>query len=186
MTFDEAWAEGAIASLSARGETMAPGLTSRELDAIGEAFGVEVPHEYALLLSAGTPTSPRWVQWSDGPDAVADEARRWIDQRFAFDIEHNGYWSPLFGPRPPRTAEAVDRALAFLATAPVLIPVYGHRFLTTGAAPRAVLSVWQAVDTIYYGYDLADYLARELDVPRPTWAASDPPPVPIWEDLFDL
>jgi hypothetical protein len=49
-----------------------------------------------------------------------------------------------------------------------------------------VLSVWQAFDSIFYGYDLADHLARELGISRPSWASSTAPQVPVWEDLFDL
>lgn len=69
-----------------------------------------------------------------------------------------------------------------------LIPIYAHRFLTTApeSGPRAVLSVWQAVDSIFSGNDLAAYFAREFGIDRPSWAVDNPPPVPVWEELFDL
>jgi hypothetical protein len=186
MSFDAEWAAATIADLADRGVTIAPALTDRDIAAIGSAFRIEVPPEYALLLSAGTPASERWTNWHSDIDVVARDAHRWLERAFSFDIEHNAYWHPLFGQRPDSTTEAISMAMAYLATAPALIPVYGHRFLTTGPPPRAVLSVWQAGDSIVYGYDLADYLAREFDVPRPGWAASSPPPVPVWDELFDL
>ncbi len=66
--------------------------------------------------------------------------------------------------------------------------MYGHRFLATQPAdgPRTVVSVRQAVDSIFYGNDLADYFAYEFRIDRPAWATSEPPPVPVWEDLFDF
>lgn len=73
-------------------------------------------------------------------------------------------------------------------SAPQLIPIYGHRYLVTAPAegPRAVLSVYQAVDSVIYGNDLADYLSNEFGVPRPDWATDARPSVPVWEDLFGL
>ena len=43
-----------------------------------------------------------------------------------------------------------------------------------------------ATDSIYYGNDLVDYLAKEFRVPRPSWATSAPPQVPVWGDLLQL
>jgi hypothetical protein len=47
------------------------------------------------------------------------------------------------------------------------------------------MSVYQAVDSIVYGNDLADYLHREFAVPRPAWAAASPRPVPYWGQAFN-
>ena len=75
-----------------------------------------------------------------------------------------------------------------MRTAPPLIPIYAHCFLTTheDSGPRAVLVVWQATDSIFHGYDMADYFTREFMVDQPHWTAQDAPAVPVWEDLFDL
>ena len=186
--FNEHWAVAVVDELVGLGISVERGLSSAEVASIGEAFGAEVPPELALLLTAGVPVAPRWPRWLDGPETVAAEAREWIAGAFAFDIEHAGYWHPRFGGRPATTADAIEQALAVVAAAPPLVPVYGHRFLCTVPvdAPRAVLSVWQAVDTIYYGADLADYLHRELGVTRPDWAGDEMPPVPVWGELFEL
>lgn len=186
--FDEAWAASAVEQLGRTGVEFADGLDDEQLAQIGEAFGVHVPDELALFLRAGVPTSPGWAPWTDGAHSVLESTREWIERAFAFDIEHGQYWHPLLGVRPPDVDDAVTHALAVVRSAPPLIPIYRHRFITThaGAQPRAVLSVWQANDSIFYGNDLADYLAREFDIDRPEWATDEPPPVPVWEDLFDL
>jgi len=187
-TFDSTWAEQAVRQLTERGVQFSNGLSILELAAISASFATPVPAEFEQFLSVGVPVSPKWARWVEGPDAVAADAKDWLGQQFAFDIEHNQYWHALFGARPRSNRLAVDRALEFLSTVPPLIPVYSHRFLVTAplVGPRAVLSVWQPIDSIFYGYDLADYFAREFGVERPPWAASEAPRVPVWEDLFDL
>jgi hypothetical protein len=184
--FDEAWAASAVEHLSRGGVTFASGLDDEQITQISEAFEVQVPPELELLLRAGVPTSPKWARWTDGAQSVLESTREWIDRAFAFDIEHGQYWHPLLGVRPPDLGDAISQALEVVRSAPPLIPIYSHRFITTHEGTRAVLSVWQAVDSIFYGNDLADYLAREFGVSRPRWAESAEPAVPVWEDLFDL
>lgn len=186
--FDEAWADTTVRQLAARGVEFTEGLTAADVSALGSAFGTPVPPELAFLLQAAVPVSTKWAQWTEGPDAVAAEARRWVHNAFAFDIEQNAYWHPSFGLKSADPSSAIKQALAVVDTAPPLFPIYAHRFLVSRPSDdtRAVLSVWQAVDSIFYGNDLADYLAREFGIDRPSWAATEAPQVPVWEDLFDL
>jgi hypothetical protein len=117
-----------------------------------------------------------------------EESRARIEQAFLFDIEHNSYWFQGWGPRPDSLQDATHIALSHIRAAPALVPIYAHRCITTLPAGwgNPVLSVWQAIDTVYIGNDLADYLYREFRVPRPYWAADETPVVPVWGDLFDL
>jgi hypothetical protein len=188
MGFDEAWAHQVVGQLRTTGVEFDAGLDDAAIREISAVFAAEVPLELKLFLQAGVPTSPKWAAWGEGPQVVLERAQAWILRAFSFDIEHNRYWHPLLGERPGSVGAAVDQACAHLLEAPPLIPVYAHRFLATQPTdgPRAVLSVWQAVDSIYYGNDLADYLAREFTVDRPSWATADPPPVPVWEELLGL
>jgi len=186
--FDEAWARSAVEQLKKRGGVeFTDGLNDDRIAQIGDVFGAPVPHELALFLRAGVPMSAQWARWRHSPQSVDEEARAWIDDAFTFDIEHNKYWHPLLGERPGKLRDAIAQALAVVRAAPPLMPIYSHRFITTSPSePRAVLSVWQAVDSIIYGNDLAGYLANEFGVERPEWAADSVSTVPVWQDLFDL
>ncbi len=185
--FDETWAESVISALAERDVDVSTGLSTDDLKEIGDAFGTALPNELALVLRVGVPVSPKWAKWKDGPEVVATETREWLHRAFAFDIEH-GYWHEHLGHHPADTKHAIAQAQEVIDRAPPLIPIYAHRFLATEPATgtRAVLSVWQAVDSIFYGNDLADYFAREFGIDRPSWAADKPPSVPVWQDLFDL
>jgi hypothetical protein len=107
---------------------------------------------------------------------------------FDVDREFNGYWHATWGERPESRTEAVKAAEALLARVPRMIPVYGHRYLPAGRGTygHPVLSMWQT-DIIYYGYDLADYIASEFGDqgtshgdPRRTPQAT----VPFWRDFI--
>lgn len=167
---------------------MPTGLTEGEIAEIEAVFDVPLPTELATFLSAGVPVGRGWADWPSGPAAVHERARDWLDRAFTFDIENNVYWHAMFGERPPGNVEAAGIALQVVGCAPPLIPIYAHRFLATAPAEgtRAVLSVWQADDSIFYGTDLADCFAREFGITRPSWVAATEPPVPVWEDLFGL
>lgn len=186
--FDEAYAAGALAFLEREGFRIEPGLTADELHTVEDAVRAPLPPELALLLSVGLPAGQGFRDWRGAPYAAAESDRAWVARAFTFDIKHDQWWYDGWGPRPAEVTEAQHVALEHLAQLPPLIGVNGHRLMTT--EPRGygnpVLSVYQAVDSIYYGYDLADYLYREFGVPRPSWAASVPPRVPHWGDLFDL
>lgn len=186
--FDQAWAENTVRQLADKGVNFAPGMSHRDIEAAANAFGSALPTELASFLRAGVPKSEGWAPWENGFAGVAKVGRDWIDRAFEFDVRHGQYWHPLFGPRPSSPDAAVQVALAYVRTAPPLFPIYSHRFLSSVPAdrPRPVLSVWQAVDSIYYGNDLADFFARQFKIDRPDWAASEPSGVPVWGELFDL
>ena len=49
-----------------------------------------------------------------------------------------------------------------LESSPKLIPFYAHRCFFDGMDNMPIISFWQAVDTIIYGYDFEDYLEAEF------------------------
>jgi len=90
-----------------------------------------------------------------------------------FDIEHNSFWLPEWGPRPKKLAEALRTAEELISAAPKLIPVYLHRMMPDEpqSPGNPVFSVHQT-DIICYGFDLADYLRHEFNLPgRELWPA---------------
>jgi hypothetical protein len=188
MTFDQEWAETTLHDLALRGTVVEPGMTTAELALAEAAIGANVPPELKLLWATGYPVGDGWPRWNSDPAGQAAEDRAWTERSFAFDIEANGFWMTDWGPRPNADKEAVAVALRRVSEWPSLIRVYSHRFMPT--VPETfggpVISVYQAVDSVIYGNDLADYLHREFGTPRPAWAVSAPRPVPYWAEAFKL
>jgi hypothetical protein len=67
-----------------------------------------------------------------------------------------------------------------------MIPIYVHRFMPSEPSIEGnpVFSIWQLVDTIHFGTDLADYLAHEFGVMRPEWSAKKARPIRYWQDVW--
>jgi len=95
------------------------------------------------------------------------------------------FWPRSWGPRPtdPAQAEAVTRER--MTAVPMLIPVFAHRYLPAAPWPSGspVFSVYQT-DVIFYGDDLADYVAHEYHLPEASLRDHLPPVrIPFWSDL---
>lgn len=160
------------------------GLTGNELLRVEREFGFRFNPDHRALLEAGMPRGGRWPDWRDGDRKAL---RAWLDepaQGVLFDVEENGFWWPGWGERPRDSVQALARARAGLEAAPVLVPIYGHRFCP--ALPLPGLPVFSVVqtDVAIYGQDLADYLVREFgqDPEEPT-AIGPVLEVPFWSEL---
>jgi hypothetical protein len=188
VPFDEEFAALALSHLRDHGVTVLRGLDDSEVEGVEVALGHALPPELGCLLRVGLPHGDSWPDWRTDPLGEAASAREWVVRAFESDVVANSYWRDDWGERPTDMAAAAGVARSAVLAGPPLARVFGHRFMPTKphAEGNPVLSVWQAVDTIYYGADLADYLHREFQIPKPAWAASKPRPVEYWGRLFDL
>lgn len=146
------------------------GLSGREIAAVHDLFGFHFPEDLQTLLMAGLPVGPGWPDWRaacaapDSADAEHVSKRlAWPLDGMLFDVEENSFWDPSWGARPDDVAKRRAIVTAAVRAAPVLIPVYAHRFLPAEplTAGNPVLSVYQT-DIIVYGRDLSCYLEAEL------------------------
>jgi hypothetical protein len=188
MAFDEPFATLVLDHLSDQGITVLAGLRDFEMERVEAALGHRFPPDLECLLRVGVPQGEKWPDWRGDPVKEKASSLDWVVRAFEFDVASNSYWRTEWGQRPVDTAAAVSLARSAVLAGPPLVRVFAHRFMPTRPhlAGNPVLSVWQAVDTIYYGADLADYFHREFRLPRPDWAARKPRLVKYWGSLFDL
>lgn len=104
-----------------------------------------------------------------------------------FDIEHDSFWLPAWGPKPGTSEAAQAMARRAVRAAPFLIPVFSHRYLPASPceAGNPVFSVYQT-DIIYYGFDLPSYLSAEFEVPNPYPVPESPKEIEFWSELVRL
>jgi len=190
---DEHLAQHIIDKLREKDVEIVEGLTSLETDNIEELLGAKLPPDLKMLLQKGLPVSQKgdtkvFPQWRQDPEGVITDARKFIGEAFVTDIENNNYWSPLFGEKTKNIDDAKQQALKVIHSWPPLVRVYGHRYMPTEPheSGNPVLSVWQAVDTVYYGNDLIDYLVGEFHIDVPVRSTSISRRIPYWSDAFGL
>ncbi len=158
------------------------GLSDTEIAHVEERFGFSFPPDLRELLQTALPIGDDFPNWRSGEEEML---RSWLRSPLdgvIFDVEHNGFWLPEWGPRPEILDEALRRAEEFVAAAPRLIPIYGHRMIAAEPheAGNPVFSVHQT-DIIYYGFALADYLRHEFDLPdREPWPG-EVRPIRFWD-----
>jgi hypothetical protein len=186
--FDEEVAKLAVQKLKDSGYQISEGLTDDEVKRVEVALSAHIPPDLKLLLLEGVPISEGFRNWHEDPQKIIADSQDAIEQSLMFDIEQNDYWHESFSDKPKDIEDAKQQALAVVRTWPALMPIYAHRFITTNPQGfgNPVISVSQAVDSIYYGYNLADYLRREFEISLPVVIPKEPPRVPYWGDAFDL
>lgn len=166
-----------------RPDEIEAGLTPEELVTIERRRGFVFAEDHRAFLAAGLPTGVRWPDWRGG--VALHEQLAWPVSGVLFDVEHNAFWYPGWGRRPDPVADAVALAAHRLRGAPLMVPVYGHRYLPAGPGPggHPVLSMQQS-DVIVYGTDLLDYLGREFSAQRSLVGHDSPhATVEFWRDL---
>jgi hypothetical protein len=163
---------------------LARGLTDVECAEVEKQIGIRFPPDLRSLLQFVLPVGPGFPNWHEDAPGKAAADFSYLLGGITFDIEHNAFWLPSWGPKPADASVARDAAEAALHVAPRLVRIFGHRFIpdTPEAAGNPVFSVVQT-DIVHYGNDLADYYYNEFGVPRPPWAATEPRHIPFWTEL---
>jgi len=187
--FDDTYIEGIINKMTRMGFSFGKGLSEQELVLIEESMGGSFPKDLRTLLSIAVPIqSPtqngKFPNWHGDIDKILRESQSFVNDLVAFDIKEGGFWHPLLGEKPSDRKAAVNQALDVIHSWPRLIPVFSHRFVMAGVNDSPVFSYHGPNDTVYYGYDMADYLSKEFHLQRPSWASDQPIAVEYWDELF--
>ena len=166
--------------------TLDRGLSDTELLDIEQRFGFTFAPDHREFLAEVLPVGDLWMNWrSDAPEKIASRLA-WPTDGTIFDVRENGFWPRSWGPKPSDEGEAEALARNCMAAVPVLVPVYGHRFLPAAPAPPGspVFSVYQT-DVVYYGDDLADYIAYEFKVGESSQGRHPKTRIEYWSDLAE-
>lgn len=179
--------ERALALLKSAKVQLNPGLSGSELDHLEQRLDFQFSNEHRAFLQQVLPTGDAaWPDWRNGdPENLLLRLAGPVDGAL-FDVRENGFWPQSWGDRPADRFDAQSVARRCLEAVPRLVPLYGHRFLPAApaVAPSPVFSVHQT-DVIYYGDDLADYVAHEFKLPPPITASGPRLRVPFWSDLAE-
>jgi hypothetical protein len=165
----------------------AEGLSARDFAVIEDQLGVRLPEDFVFLFGNLRDPGRVLFPWSNFRKEDYEASIEWVWHGIAFDIEHNA-WIDRWGVRPTALPEALEVARADFETWPKLLPICGHRFLAAEPCRpgNPVFSIKQ-LDIVYYGADLAHYLAVEfLGADREAQIVDqDVRRVDIWSDIAE-
>ena len=149
--------------LRQHGVTLTEGLTDAEVLRVESIFDFRFPLDLRQLLQYALPVSTYFPDWRHDSEASLRERIAWPADGICFDIEYRNFWWEEWGPKPPDISTALKVARQEIAKAPVLIPVFSHRYIPDDPhlAGNPVFSAYQT-DIIYYGSNLSNYFTNEF------------------------
>ena len=145
------------------------GLSDTEIKEIETTFGFRFPKEIADFLSNAYPVGGYFFDYRDlSQKNIAEffDFQKNIKESFEFDISNNA--DSLQAMLKELLGEFIDiedfkkAVMRSLESSSKLIPFYAHRCFFDGMDNMPIISFWQAVDTIIYGYDFENYLEAEF------------------------
>lgn len=168
------------------------GLAEGAFSDIEAAIGVQFPEDLKALLKVAVPIGEyegaSFPDWNKNPLKIFSSSQEFIEEAFKFDIENNNFWIEIFGEKPKDLTLATHQAMEVIRRAPRLIPIFGHRFISSvPASPdNPVISFLQPDDVVVYGSNLREYFEiefekKELDRIR----LSDLKHVPFWSEFIE-
>ena len=167
--------------------TFAPGLTREEVLAIEARYEICFPKSLRDFLMLALPVSKGFYNWRD----TSEENIRYIKKAIAAPIEKlkelagEAEWCEAWGIKPQDAEGIAEEVKRQLQKAPVLIPIYGHRYMPMIEAENPpVLSV-HGTDVIYYGENLSDYFDIEFGEKKQKDIAFERiRSVPFWSEIM--
>jgi hypothetical protein len=173
-----------IERLRSGGVRLDRGLSDAEVSRAQDRLDFVVGPEHREFIQSAVPVGKSWPDWRHDSDEELRGRLDWPVEGVLFDVHNNDFWPASWGDRPDGEASRAREARAQLARVPRLVPVFSHRYLSSGPQfkPSPVFAVHQT-DVIFYGDNLLDYVAREFRVPP--LHPSDRTHVPFWSDLAD-
>lgn len=140
------------------------GLSENEIERIQEIYSIVFPKRLKEFLMCALPVSEGFYNWRDFSDEnilfIKNKLKEPFDDIYMYAEEV--YWCDNWGKKPDKKEEIEKEVKCRLKEAPVLIPVYMHRYMPMVKEDNPpVLSVY-GVDVIYYGENFDKYLEMEF------------------------
>lgn len=163
------------------------GLTEEELRSIQKIYGIQFPKPLKDFLKVGLPISSGFYNWRDTSEQNIQYIKEIIDLpvKNICDLPQEIDWCDEWGEEPEDEQGRADIIKNRVRNSPVLLPVFCHRFIPTGAMKEyPVLSI-NGGDVIYYGENLKNYFEIEFgDRKQSDLDYSNIEYVPFWSDLM--
>lgn len=184
-----------VEQLKKRGVVFDKGLSNEEIRQIEQDNQFDFPPDLESFLQYALPVAleteydtnfDKFPNWRTNSVTIMTQAQKGLLEGFIWQLEHDDeFWLNRWGERPSNLTEAASIVQKDFANAPILVPIYSHRFIPS--KPRAIgnpiFSV-VGVDIVRYGNNLWQYLAKEFQFQMPQLTASKLQAVEFWDDFL--
>ena len=168
---------------------MKRGMTEEAITLAEEFYMIKFPPDLRKLLKHVLPVTGGFYDWGDYSKSNVEHIRRklyWPIEGALFDVEHNNFWLKSWGKKPEDMSERLEIAKTNMEKAPQLIPVCGHRYISSlpNEAGNPVYSVYQ-MDIVFYGEDIWSYFDIEFgEKGHDGIDMSKIKPIPFWHEIL--
>ena len=142
------------------------GLSDKQIKLAQEYYNVVFPQDFEELLATIRPVQSfyDWSDFSKKNVALLNEKLAWPVEGALFDVENNNFWLKSWGEKPSEIEERLLTAKNHMEMVPKLIPVMGHRYISSepNEVGNPIYSVYQ-MDIIFYGENIWDYFEIEFE-----------------------
>lgn len=171
-----------ISLLKRRGVKLEAGLTAQEIAQIEATYNIRFPQSLRQFLMAALPVSEGFYNWRNL--GSMDSIKAAIQAPKAGILACDVSWCDQWGEKPEE-AETEKIIRERLEAAPVLLPVYGHRYMPMLPDDNPPIVSVHGTDVIYYGETLADYFAVEFGGKKQREIDTDKiKTIPFWSDIM--
>ena len=148
--------------MKSQGIQFSRGLSFEEIQKIELLYGIQFPLSLKKLFSKGIPTSKNFYQWNDFSEMNIQKIKVTMLIPFQYISEYIEELEWLDERVYPNMETKIELSKKALQKAPILIPLYGHRYMPIiNSDDPPVLSV-HGFDVIYYGKNLNDWAVNEF------------------------
>lgn len=144
------------------GIKLSAGLSAQEFEKIWNVYGICFPVSLKRLFSQGVPIGNNFYNWHDFSNENIQKIKMAIIRPKLYIFNHIDELEWLDSRSFSNATAKREESKMQLDKAPMLIPLYGHRYLPMiDALDPPVISV-HGFDIVYYGKNINDWIRNEF------------------------
>lgn len=177
---------GLIKDLEQKGVLFAKGLSDMEMFDVQKEYNINFPKSLKEFYKQGLPISDGFYNWRDFSEKNIKKIKTMMSYPFE-SVKENYDEIDWIDDSGEVFKDKKSIIYEELKSAPSLIPIYSHRFISTYEDSRNCTPVFSIhdVDVIYYGENLYSYLKIEFGLKDYMDMDEDKIiPVPFWSNLI--
>ncbi|MDR2976083.1 MAG: hypothetical protein LBV19_02055 [Streptococcaceae bacterium] len=176
-----------IEELKEQGIIFDKGLSSVEISTIEKKYDLIFPSEMKSLYRKALLISRGFYNWRDFSERNTQLIKQVLNRPTDSLLNNTSEidWSESWGSEPANQMEREEVLREKIQSAPKLIPIYSHRYITSFQDRENPVFSIVGSDIIYYGENLISYLEIEFGCKsRSDMDITKIEPVSFWSDLL--